>query len=532
MRNANLEDFPLGNIEQDSESIELSDSQKEYVCELDPNPENWKGMSREEVLERGEDVQNRLEELGITDVKVQDRMLRNLASPELLGAFRENIFDKKMESTTHLENAQELSKEEVKEQCPQMYETIDLMNKRLENEDPDGIMGTLHYYRTEDGDFILKSDHPEYANTQMLVSDNIIYAETGCNVEGGQYSNYFNECINNERGVANTSYFIDGRSVYEHDSQGRLVSETTVYNNEFNEKVARGTEYQNVIKESKDGIEGDESSHSVPHCLGGSNESINQVPVKAEINHGEGSEWSANERSVKSAVNEGSTVFVEHTYEYEGTSKRPSTLTCSTKIEQEQSHTLEFDNSLEEVSSQKFSENLEIQHIEAPEDNIQVKEATEAIENIEGTKYNEWKELSVEERADVLQKIENSVAEVAHRPSCIINVKPLGENNYGFFDSETGEITVNSNYLTSSYEDYSECLDTIIHEGRHAYQNYNVYYEQVHPNSKDISDWDSNWNLNGYQDPQTYGFEAYWNQPVEADAREFAEKIKNRLLSA
>lgn len=532
MKNPNIEDFPTENIEQSQESLELSDSQKEYISELDSDPEGWEGMSKEEILERGEDVQNRLEELGITDVESQDKILRDFASPELLGAFRENEFKQKIESSSNLENAQQLSLEEVKEQCPQMYETVELMNKRLANEEPDGIMNTLHYYRTEEGDFMLKSDHPEYANTRMIISDNVIYAETGCNAKGGLYSNYFNECINNERGTSNTFYLIDGRSVYEHDSQGRLVSESTVYTSEFNDKVARGTDYQNAIKNSKDGVEGDESSHSVPHCLGGSNESINQVPVKAEINHGEGSEWSANERNVVNAVNQGNTVFVEHTYEYEGLSNRPSSLTCSTRIEQEKHPTLEFDNSPVEQTQQSSSKNLESQHIEAPKDQIQIEKASEAIENIRGTKYSEWKEMSVDRRADVLQKIEDSVAEIARRPSCTINIKSLSENNYGYFDPETCEITVNSDYMSSSYEDYCECIDTIIHEGRHAYQNYNVYYEQIHPNSKEVSDWDSNWNLYGYQDAQTYGFEAYWNQPVEADAREFAERVKDRVLAA
>lgn len=529
--NSYIENSPDNNLEHSDNSLELSDSQREYIGELDAAPQEWKGMSKDDMLERGRDVQSRLEELGISDIESQDKVLRDSVSPEFLGSFREYAYNQKMESSSNLENSKELSLDEVKEQCPEMYETVQLMNKRLANQDPDGIMNTLHYYRTEEGDFVLKSDHPEYNNTEMVVSDHVIYAETGCNVNGGQYSNYFNECINNERGIANTSYFIDGRSVYEHDELGRLVKETTVYNGEFNEKVERGTEYQNIIKNSKDGIEGDESSHSVPHSLGGSNESINQVPVKAEINHGSGSEWRANEMQVEDAVTNGITAYVEHTYRYEGSSNRPESLTCSTKIEQEQQTKLEFDNTYKDQESLASYKNVEQEHIEAPNDNIQIEQFANAIENVEGTKYTEWESMSIEEREYTIQEIENRVAKIACRPTCNVNFIPLKEGNYGYFSSETGEININSNYLTSSYNDYREAINTIIHEGRHAYQTYNVYYNQIHPDSEAVSNWDMNMNGYGYLDAETYGLELYSSQPIEADAFEFADKVTDRVLS-
>lgn len=183
------------------------------------------------------------------------------------------------------------------------------------------------------------------------------------------------------------------------------------------------------------------------------------------------------------------------------------------------------------ASLENRPDSIERTHIEAPDDKTQVELSAEAIEQIEGTKFEEWKELSVDERVGVLQQIEKEVSKIACRPSCKVNARSLGEGTYGYFDPETGEITVNTDYLTSNYEDYTESIDTIIHEGRHAYQNYNIYEEQVHPSKGDIHNWYLNELEYGYQDVKTYGFKLYELQPVEADARKFAEDLKDKILS-
>lgn len=192
------------------------------------------------------------------------------------------------------------------------------------------------------------------------------------------------------------------------------------------------------------------------------------------------------------------------------------------------------DNNLEQSDKESLENqtgNIESTHIEAPDDKTQVEMSAAAIEQIEGTKFEEWKKLSVDERVEVLQQIENEVSKVACRPSCDINAQSLGEGNYGYFDPETGKITVNTDYLTSDYNDFAESIDTIIHEGRHAYQNYNIYEEQVHPSKGDIHNWYLNELEYGYQDVKTYGFKLYELQPVEADARKFAEDLKDKILS-
>jgi hypothetical protein len=105
----------------------------------------------------------------------------------------------------------------------------------------------------------------------------------------------------------------------------------------------------------------------------------------------------------------------------------------------------------------------------------------------------------------------------------------LGENHLGYFSPDTKKITLNSRYLESDRESYYKSIETIIHEGRHGYQDYNMYSRQVHPSSGDITNWVWNQFECGYQSAEIYGFKRYWMQPVETDARKFAEDVTKRF---
>lgn len=170
-------------------------------------------------------------------------------------------------------------------------------------------------------------------------------------------------------------------------------------------------------------------------------------------------------------------------------------------------------------------------YLEAPSDNIQIEEISDSMRNIEGLSYEEWKELSPEDRLNVLQELESNIADIAHREECPISTKELGEGHYGYFDPNLKTITINSELFESdSFKDYKECLDTVIHEGRHAYQYYNLNEREVHPREGDLTNWKLNEFEYGYQDAETCGFKAYYMQPQEADARAFAEDILNKYI--
>ena len=74
-------------------------------------------------------------------------------------------------------------------------------------------------------------------------------------------------------------------------------------------------------------------------------------------------------------------------------------------------------------------------------------------------------------------------------------------------------------------------METYFHEGRHAYQFYNLLVERTEPNSELFNSWDVNLNVLGYnsEDYGIFGYEEYYTQPVEVDARVFAETVISKL---
>lgn len=172
-------------------------------------------------------------------------------------------------------------------------------------------------------------------------------------------------------------------------------------------------------------------------------------------------------------------------------------------------------------------------YLEAPDDSTQIAESVEAIHNIEGLNYDTWKCLDVSERADALQTLENTIATISHRPACNLNVAKLEEGVCGYYDLNSKQIYFNVDYLQQdSFAAYKENLDTIIHEGRHAYQDYNISERMVHPREGEIENWMYNEYGLGYLDARDFGFELYRSQPMEADAFAFASDVIKNYLRA
>lgn len=327
-------------LEDVKSKFELSDSQKDYLKELNVNPADWEGLSEQSKKETVADLKDRMEEMGISSVKEQDQALQETYSKEIVGEFRKEVSDEKLEQLNHLENATPLSLEELKEKCPELYNQIEKMNKRLGNDCEDGIMNTLRYAELENGDIVAYSTNDMYSNSKMVYSDGTVYAKSG----GAKGSDNLNEFINTAKLMPETTYCVDGRSMYETDNQGRVEKVTTVVTDTYEEKLDRGQDQQEMIRQGKGAIEDDESCHFVPHCLGGPNEAINQAPMLREINRGEGSEWRTRENNLKKATDAGSTSWIEQHFSYEGDSKRPSIIEYGGEIDGEKQETLTFNN--------------------------------------------------------------------------------------------------------------------------------------------------------------------------------------------
>lgn len=170
----------------------------------------------------------------------------------------------------------------------------------------------------------------------------------------------------------------------------------------------------------------------------------------------------------------------------------------------------------------------------APSMELQAKEIAEAFLEFPELNYENWKELCSEERLNVLQSFETEIARIEHRDPLVVRQADLGQCVRGQCSWHTGELLVNTDMLGSdSREDYVQSLTTFIHEGRHAYQFHNLYVEAVEPNKELLDSWHVNLDVLGYDsgDHIFFGFEKYYTQPIEVDARVFAQAtIKNMDL--
>ncbi len=192
----------------------------------------------------------------------------------------------------------------------------------------------------------------------------------------------------------------------------------------------------------------------------------------------------------------------------------------------------------------EFLNHIEPHYLEAVPDKEQVESIAQYMSGIEEIRFENWGKLSLDQRVEVLNEMESKIAAIEHRPSGKIVAKTLDE---GYFGQQLGsEITINTRYLEESASNpgmLKDVLNTLIHEGRHLYQVYNVDVRMVHESPTEVEEWRSNLYKLGYHSgepteirligPISYtteqlvadGQRLYYYQPVEIGARTFAGDV-------
>lgn len=164
----------------------------------------------------------------------------------------------------------------------------------------------------------------------------------------------------------------------------------------------------------------------------------------------------------------------------------------------------------------------------APSIEVQALEIRDVFFENPELQYDRWLDMDKHERVDALQTLENQVSEIAHRPAMQLSVEDLGSDVAGYFN---GESIVLSERLLADDSMYRETLGTLFHEGRHAYQAHNLYSgEVVEQNEELVNAWRVNLDVLGYEANDALifkeiGFFRYYSQPIEVDARVFANTV-------
>lgn len=141
-----------------------------------------------------------------------------------------------------------------------------------------------------------------------------------------------------------------------------------------------------------------------------------------------------------------------------------------------------------------------------------------------------WNSLTVYEKLHVLQTVENAVAFREGRHACQVSGEFIPSSDdavtLGYYSQTTRDITINTEQLApqSKYgSNYKVHLDTILHEGRHAYQHQVVLGEIEHPDPQVVQSWADNM-APGHYITYERNPRGYYSQPIERDARDFARE--------
>jgi len=143
-------------------------------------------------------------------------------------------------------------------------------------------------------------------------------------------------------------------------------------------------------------------------------------------------------------------------------------------------------------------------------------------------KYKNWIRLSEGKRQRVLEKVEKKQAKKLKRPvlPIVINLDPAW-HCYGMFENKKNKkllhISIN---LIKKPELRFHALETILHEGRHAYQHHLINKKKLRFFDFKAKRWKKNYAgyITSTDDPLLYSM-----QPIERDAQKYAIKEMNKL---
>lgn len=158
----------------------------------------------------------------------------------------------------------------------------------------------------------------------------------------------------------------------------------------------------------------------------------------------------------------------------------------------------------------------------ALETDLQVQDATAALGAMDDLSPKAWQTLDAGDRLAALQAVEEEMAAIQGRPSVEVVSETMPPGAFGAFDGE--RITVNADHLEGNMP-IGEFVDTIVHEGRHAYQAYAVEHPGVVTDGALVQAWADNMAPGNYLSAEMYGQEIYQSQPIEADAWSYAGRI-------
>ncbi len=221
---------------------------------------------------------------------------------------------------------------------------------------------------------------------------------------------------------------------------------------------------------------------------------------------------------------------------------------CSELFESEdiqESREIEESNGCEGIKTEFERTNNSFERPEILTDLEVTKRIADYIETVSEFRYENWSKLDLEQRKLALNRVEQDIAAIEHRPALRVDIEHMEPRRLGYQSSYYNKIALNDIYVSSNDPNmFRKVLETIIHEGRHAYQHYNVDVKMIHESGSEVNTWRENFYDPRYRYYQSTGqkimipldgsyqnveFRLYYYQPVEIDARNFTNDVLSKL---
>ena len=133
-----------------------------------------------------------------------------------------------------------------------------------------------------------------------------------------------------------------------------------------------------------------------------------------------------------------------------------------------------------------------------------------------------WNGLSIDERQDALNTLAIDAGNAYRSEIKGVIFFDADPSSRGYYNGD-GYLYINSDCLTDN-SNRLDAIDTIYHEGRHAFQHAAIMEPSTHGiTTEQAAIWEEN--FNHYLSSSKFGYERYYNQPVENDAFSYAEYI-------
>ena len=337
MRINNIEDSERPALEYTNDISKLSETQKEYIKELDISSSDWNSLLPEEKTGFVSDITERLEEIGISDFEGQAKALRECGcSPELLDEFcktehlEEGIF-KQYEGQEGLDW--------LKENNTEAYEMVNrLFTPGLGRafEDKDYWLKSFNCKELENGDIEISMTNHLAVPSKIRISGDEVYANSGCIKDA-------DSCAPNmflDEAMPNKTYHIDGNSTFKIDYWGRTVFAEQDRTEPINDtKTDLDQDRRNVLNTIKGGLDSsvEDAGLILQKNQGGINECINLMPMESGWQR-PGGKWRALEAKEEKIISEAQangaqSIISRRHLNYEGDSQRPSSITFETIVD-------------------------------------------------------------------------------------------------------------------------------------------------------------------------------------------------------